>query len=147
MIGARLDSVVGFWSFSCIEVLSAIPSVLRTSKVSHEFLLSQSGGIVAAFGSTPVARRQVTTARIIPRGVESTKRVAIALRLSVGGNLPIARRSTPPVALGASKHTAASTRFKASYMVLHFWCVWSLYIRRQVPGEAHGEFYFSGRQV
>ena len=32
-------------------------------------------------------------------------------------NPPMIRRSTPPVALGASKHTAASTRFKASYMV------------------------------
>ena len=47
----------------------------------------QSGEIVGAFGSIPVARRQVTTARIIPPGVESTRRGAMALRLSVGGKM------------------------------------------------------------
>ena len=52
------------------------------SKASHDKpSCSQSGGgIVGAFGSTPVARRQVTTARIIPPGVESMRRVAMALR-------------------------------------------------------------------
>ena len=40
---------------------------------------------MGAFGSTSVAMRQVTTARIIPPGVESTRRVAMALWLSVGG--------------------------------------------------------------
>ena len=87
MIGARLDSVVGFWSSSCIGV-SFIPlSMLRMlSKASHNKpSCSQSGGIVEAFGSTPVARRQVTTARIIPPGMESARRVVMALRLSVGG--------------------------------------------------------------
>ena len=56
------------------------------SKAPHDSpSCSQSGGIVGACGSTPVARRQVTTARIIPAGVESTRRLAMALRLSVGG--------------------------------------------------------------
>ena len=40
-----------------------------------------------------------------------------ALPRSTSQNPPIVRRSTPPVALGASKHTAATTRFKVSYMV------------------------------
>ena len=50
---------------------------------------------MGAFGSVPVARRQVTTARIIPPGVELTRRVVIALRLSVGGKM----ESSNPVAI------------------------------------------------
>ena len=42
---------------------------------------------MGAFGSRPVTRRQVATARIIPPGVESTRRVAMAVRLSVGGKI------------------------------------------------------------
>ena len=58
------------------------------SKASHDRpSCSKSGGIVGAFGSTPVARRLVTTAHIIPPGAESTRMVAMALRLSVGGNM------------------------------------------------------------
>ena len=75
MVGARLDS-------------SIVPSVLRMSKAAYgSSSSSQSGGIVRAFGSVPVARRQVITARIISPGVESTRRVAVALRLSVGGKV------------------------------------------------------------
>ena len=75
MVGARFDSFV-------------VPSVLRMSKAAHDSPSRfQSGGIVGALGSIPVARRQVTTARIIPPGVESTSRVAMALRLSVGGKM------------------------------------------------------------
>ena len=71
MVGARLDS-------------SVVPSVLRMSKAAHNSpSYFPSGGIVGALGSNPVARRQVTTARIIQPGVELTKRVAMALRLSV----------------------------------------------------------------
>ena len=74
-VGARLD-------------LSAVLSILRMSKAAHDSpSCSQSGGIVGAFGSIPVARRQVTTARIISPGVESTRRVAMVLRLSVGGKM------------------------------------------------------------
>ena len=40
---------------------------------------------MGALDSVPVTRIQVTTARIIPLGVESTSRVAMALRLSVDG--------------------------------------------------------------
>ena len=66
MIGVRLDS-------------SVVSSVLRMSKAAHDSpSCFQSGGIVGAFGSSPVVRRQVT-------GVESTRKVAMALRLSVGG--------------------------------------------------------------
>ena len=46
---------------------------------------SPSSGIVGTFGSTHVARRHFTTARIIYPEVESTRRVAMALQLSVGG--------------------------------------------------------------
>ena len=75
MVGARLDS-------------SAVPSVLRMSKVAHDSpSSSQSGGTVGASGTIPVAKIQVTTARIIPPGVESTRRVPMALRLSVGGKI------------------------------------------------------------
>ena len=75
MVGARLDSY-------------GISSVLQMSKAAHDSPpCSQSGGIVRAFGSIPVARRQVTTARIIPPGVESTRRVAVAPRMSVGGKM------------------------------------------------------------
>ena len=42
-----------------------------------------------------------------------------ALPRSTSQNPSIIRCSTPPVAPGASKHTAAPTRFKASYMVNH----------------------------
>ena len=52
-------------------------------------------GIVGAFGSIPVARRQVTTSYIILPGVESTRRLAMALRLSVGGKT----QSSKPVAI------------------------------------------------
>ena len=72
MVGARLDS-------------SVVPSILRVSESAHDRpSCSQSGGTVGAFGSIPVAGRQVTTARSIPSGVESTRSVAMALRLSVG---------------------------------------------------------------
>ena len=72
MVGARLDS-------------SVVPSVLRMSKAAHDSpFCFPSGGIVGALGSGPVARRQVTTARIILPGVELTRRVAMALRLSRG---------------------------------------------------------------
>ena len=83
MIGARVGFVVGFWGFSFIGVSSILLSVLRTlSKASRDNLsCSQAGGIVGAFDSIPVARRQVTTARMISPGVESTRRVT--LRLSV----------------------------------------------------------------
>ena len=75
MVRARSDS-------------SVVLSVLRMSKAAHDDIsYSQSGGSVGAFGSIPVARRQVTTARIIPPGVELTRRVAMALRLSVGGKM------------------------------------------------------------
>ena len=75
MVRARLDS-------------SVVPSVLLMSKAALDNpSFSQSGGSVGAFGSIPVARRQVTTARIIQPGVESTRRVAMALRLSVGGKM------------------------------------------------------------
>ena len=64
---------------------SVVSSVWLMPKAAHDSpSCSQSGGIVGAFGSVPVARRQVTTARIIPPGVESTRRVAMALRLSLG---------------------------------------------------------------
>ena len=46
-----------------------------------------SGGVVGALGSNLVARRQVTTDRIIPPGVELTRRMAMALRLSAGGKM------------------------------------------------------------
>ena len=73
MVGARLD-------------LSVVSSVLRMSKAAHDSpFCAQSGGIVGAFGSIPRGRRQITTARIIPPGVESTRKVKMALRLSVGG--------------------------------------------------------------
>ena len=86
MIGARLNSVVRFRGSSCIGVSSIPPSVMRILlQASHGSpSCSQSGEIVVAFDSTPVARRHVTTARIIPPGVESTRRVAIALQVSVG---------------------------------------------------------------
>ena len=75
MVGVRLNS-------------SVVPSVLRMSKAARDSpSYSQSGGIVGAFDSIPVSRRQVTTARIIPPGVESTRKVAIALRLSVSGEM------------------------------------------------------------
>ena len=75
MVGVRLDT-------------SVVPSVLRMSKAAHDTpSYFQSGGIVGAFGSIPVAKRQITTARIIPPGVESTRRVVMALRLSVGGKM------------------------------------------------------------
>ena len=64
---------------------SAVPSVLWMSKAAHDSpSSSQSGGIVGAFGSIPVARIQVTTARIMSPGVELTRTVAMAFRLSVG---------------------------------------------------------------
>ena len=87
MIGARLDFLFGFWSSSCIGVSSIPLSVLGMSSKASQDNPScyQSGGIVGAFGSIPVARRQVTTARIIPPGVDSTRRVAMARRRSVGG--------------------------------------------------------------
>ena len=48
------------------------------SKTSHDKpSCFQSGRIVGAFDSTPVARRQVTTIHIIHPGVESTKGVAM----------------------------------------------------------------------
>ena len=83
MVGARLDS-------------SVVPSVLRMSKAAHDSpSCFPSGGIAGALGSNPVARIQVTTARIIPPGVGLTRRVAIALRLSVGGK----RYSSNPVVI------------------------------------------------
>ena len=87
MIGSRLGSVIGFWSSACIGVPSNPLSMLRMlSKASHyKPSCSQLGGIVGAFGSTPVARRQLTTAHIIPPEVESIRREAMALRLSVSG--------------------------------------------------------------
>ena len=58
------------------------------SKAAHDSpSYFQSGGIVGALGSIPVARRQVTIARIIPPGVESTRRGAMAPRLSVDGKM------------------------------------------------------------
>ena len=58
------------------------------SKAAHDSpSCSQSGGIVGAFGSIPVARKQVTIARIIPPGMESTRRVAMAVRLDVDGKV------------------------------------------------------------
>ena len=75
MVGARFD-------------LSVVPSVLRISKAGHDSpSCSQSGGIVGSFGSIPGARRQVATARIIPPGMESTRKVKMALRLSVVGKM------------------------------------------------------------
>ena len=61
---------------------------------------SKSVGIVGAFGTTPVARRFVTTARIILPGVELTRMVAMALRLSVGGKT---QSSKPVVILAKSR--------------------------------------------
>ena len=88
LTGVRPDPFVGFWSSSCIGVSSVVPSILRMSKASHDSpSCFQSGGIEGALGSTPVARRQVTTARIILPAVESTRRVAMALRLIVGGKI------------------------------------------------------------
>ena len=67
---------------------AVVSSVWLMSKAAHDSpSCSQSGGIVGAFGSVRVARRQVTTACTIPPGVESTRRVAMALRLSVGGKM------------------------------------------------------------
>ena len=67
---------------------SVVSPVWLTLKAAHDSpSCFQSGGIVGVFGSDPVARRQVVTARIIPPGVESTRRVAMALRLSVGGKM------------------------------------------------------------
>ena len=75
MVGVRLDS-------------SVVPFVLRMSKAAHDIpSCFQSGGIVGALGSIPVARREATTARIIPSEVKSARRVAMALRLSVGGKM------------------------------------------------------------
>ena len=60
---------VGFESSSCVGVSPFSLSVLRMlSKASHnKSSSSQSGGVVGV-GSTPVGRRQLTTARIIPPG-------------------------------------------------------------------------------
>ena len=67
---------------------AVVSPVWLTLKTAHDSpTCSQSGEIVGGFGSDPVARRQVITARIIPPGVESTRRVAMALRLSVGGKM------------------------------------------------------------
>ena len=67
---------------------SVISSIWLTLKAARDSpFCSQSGEIVGVFGSDPVARRQVITARIILPGVESTRRVAMALRLSVGGKI------------------------------------------------------------
>ena len=87
-IWSRLDFVVvGFWCCSCIGVPSVHLSLLgMLSKASHgKNSCSKSGGIVGAFGSTPAARRLVTTARSIPPRMESTRIVAMTHRLSVGG--------------------------------------------------------------
>ena len=80
MIWSRLDSIVGFWGSSYIGVSSIPLSMLRMlSKASHDKpSCSKSRGIVGAFGSIPVAKRQVTIARIIPPEVESTRMVAMA---------------------------------------------------------------------
>ena len=75
MVGARLDS-------------SVVPSVLRMSKAAHDSpSCFPSDVIVGALGSNPVARRQVTTARIIQPGVDLTRRVAMGFRSSVGGKM------------------------------------------------------------
>ena len=67
---------------------SVVSSVWLTLKAAHDSpTCFQSGEIVGVFGSDPVGRRQVITARIIPPGVESTRRVAMAFRLSVGGKM------------------------------------------------------------
>ena len=66
-------------------VVSSVGLKLKAAHDSHS--CSQSVEIVGVFGSDPVARRQVITARIIPPGVESTRSVAMALRLSVGGKM------------------------------------------------------------
>ena len=66
---------------------SVVSSVWLMSKAAYDSpSCSQSGGVVGAFGSVPVARGQVATARIIPPGVES-RRVKMALRLSAGGKI------------------------------------------------------------
>ena len=67
---------------------SAVSSVWLTMKAAQDSpSCSVSNGVVEVFGNAPVARRQVITARIIPPGVESTRRLAMALRLSVGGKI------------------------------------------------------------
>ena len=75
-IWSRLDFVVvGFWCSSYIGVSSVHLSLLRMlSKASHgNNFCSKSGGIVGAFGSTPVARRLVITARSIPPRMKPTR--------------------------------------------------------------------------
>ena len=72
MVVARLGS-------SVVSSVWLMPKAARDSPSC-----SQSDGILGAFGSVPVARRQVTTTRIIPPVAESTRRVAMALRLSLG---------------------------------------------------------------
>ena len=85
-VGSRCR-VLEFFLYRSFVYLSL--SVLRMlSKAPHDNpSCFQSGGTVGAFGSTVVARRRVTTARIIPPGVESTRTVAMALRLSLSGNM------------------------------------------------------------
>ena len=67
VIWSGLNYDVGFWVFSCIGVSSVHLSMLQElSKALHNRPSgSKSDGIMAAFGSKPVVRRLVTSARII----------------------------------------------------------------------------------
>ena len=69
MASLKHSLYVGLESSSCIGVSPFSLSMLRMlSKASHNKpSSSQSGGVVGAC-STPVGRRQLTTARIIPPG-------------------------------------------------------------------------------
>ena len=71
-----------------ILVSSVVSLAWPTSNAAHDSpSCSQSGRAVGVFGSDSVAMRQVIAACIIPPGMESTRRVAMALRLSVGGKM------------------------------------------------------------
>ena len=76
-----------------------------SSKAAHDRpFCSMSGGVVGFLKSILAARRLVTTAYTIPSGVVSTKMLATALRLSVGGKM----KSSKPVAILAKSTTRSS---------------------------------------
>ena len=111
---------------------SPAPKVNATSRVSTDSLLTTSTApafypllclLEPPFGSIPLmvpgglvkSSNPPTSSDATSYGSLTTQ----ALPRSTSQNPPIIRRSTPPVAPGTSKHTAAPTRFKASYMVNH----------------------------
>ena len=109
---------------------SLAPKVNATSRVPTDLLLTTS--IVPAFypilclleppfGTIPlVVPDGLVKSSNPPTSSDATSydsSTTQALPWSTSQNPPIIRRSTLPVAPGASKHTAVPTRFKASYMV------------------------------